>query len=191
MTRYLRTILYLFIFLYWWRTAGSRNPMLRLTIWSHPPQAQRIYSRTAILTLGSNLPGEMSAGPESMNFFIKWSKTNQMGRCVERTKGRHMCPVPTVEAYRECCHCSTHSSPLFHFKDGRPLTSKRVSTPSFYPWYGEAMWLQSSQIQHPHWYSRVQYLPEQAFPLTPFRTSEEVKQSIPDICIGAATVHVN
>ena len=26
--------------------------------------------------------------------------------------------------HRECCHCSTHSSPLFHFKDGRTLTSK-------------------------------------------------------------------
>ena len=39
-------------------------------------------------------------------------------------KGRHMCPVPAMEAYRECCHCSTHSSPLFHFKDGRTLTSK-------------------------------------------------------------------
>ena len=47
-----------------------------------------------------------------------------MGRCVECTKGRHMCPVPAVEAFRECCHCSTHSSPLFHFKDGRTLTSK-------------------------------------------------------------------
>ncbi|KAL5471211.1 hypothetical protein EMCRGX_G029302 [Ephydatia muelleri] len=47
-----------------------------------------------------------------------------MGRCVQRTKGRHMCPVPAMEAYRECCHCSTHSSPLFHFKDGRTLTSK-------------------------------------------------------------------
>ena len=98
--------------------------MLRLTTWSHPPQAQRIYSRIGDLTLGSNLPGKMSAGPEGMHFFIGWSKTNQMGRCVQHTKGRHMCPVPAMEAYRECCHCSTHSSPLFHFKDGRTLTSK-------------------------------------------------------------------
>ena len=84
--------------------------MLRLTIWSHPPQAQRIYSRIGVLTLGSNLPGKMSAGPVGMHFFITWSKTNQMGRCVKRTKGRHTCPVPAMEAYRECCHCSTHSS---------------------------------------------------------------------------------
>ena len=84
--------------------------MLRLTIWSHPPQAQRIYSRIRVLTLGSNLPDKMSAGPEGMHFFIKWSKTNQMDRCVQ--------------FHRECCHCSTHSSPLFHFKDGRTLTSK-------------------------------------------------------------------
>eukprot|EP00731_Ephydatia_muelleri_P021915 Em0014g506a len=97
--------------------------MLRLTIWSHPPQAQQIYSRIRVLTLGSNLPGKMSAGPEGMHF-IKWSKTNQMGRCVQRTKGRHICPVPAMEAYRACCNCSTHSSPLFHFKDGRTLTSK-------------------------------------------------------------------
>ena len=87
-------------------------------------EAQRIYSRTGVLTLGSNLPGKMSAGLVGMHFFIKWSKTDQMGRCAEHTKGRHMCPVPAMEAYRECCHCSTHSSPLFHFKDGRPLTSK-------------------------------------------------------------------
>ena len=32
----------------------------------------------------------------------------------------------------------------------------RASTPPFYPWYGGAMWLQSSQIQHPHWCSHVQ-----------------------------------
>ena len=93
--------------------------------------------------IGSNLPGKMSAGPEGMHFFIKWSKTNQMGRCVQRTKGRHMCPVPAMEAYRECCHCSTHSSPLFHFKDGRTLTSKSFRS----TWYGGAMWLQSTLVQ--------------------------------------------
>ena len=148
---------------------------MRLIIWSHPPQTQRIYSRIGVLTLGSNLPGKMSAGPEGMHFFIKWSKTNQMGRCVQHTKGRHMCPVPVMEAYRECCHCFTHSSPLFHFKDGRTLTSK-----SFHSTFLSLVWwLQSSQMQHPHWCSHV---PEQAFPLTPFGTSEEVKQSI---------VHVN
>ena len=94
----------------------------------------------------SNLPGKMSAGPEGMHALLhQVVQTNQMGRCVQRTKGRHMCPVPAMEAYRECCHCSTHSSPLFHFKDGRTLTSKS-SAPPFYPWYGGAMWLQSSQI---------------------------------------------
>ena len=90
------TFQYLFFVLV--KNSGSRNPMLRLTIWSHPPQAQRIYSRIGVLTLGSNLPGKMSAGPEGMHFFIKWSKTNQMCRCVHRTKGRHMCPVPAMEA---------------------------------------------------------------------------------------------
>ena len=35
-----------------------------------------------------------------------------MGRCVEHTKGRHMCPALAMEAYRECSHCLSHSSPL-------------------------------------------------------------------------------
>ena len=100
-----------------------------------------------MLRLSQNLPGEMSAGLEGMHVFIKWSKTEpQMGKCVEHTKGRHMCPVSAMESYRECCHCSTHSSPLFHFKDGRPLTSKSFrSTFQSLDWYGGAMWLRSSQ----------------------------------------------
>ena len=164
--------------------------MLRLTIWSHPSQAQRIYSRIRVLTLGSNLPGKMSAGPEGMHFFIKWSKTNQMSRCVQRTKGRHMCPVPAMEAYRECCHCSTHSSPLFHFKDGRTLTSKSFrSTFLSLVWWSYVATIQPNTT--PTLVQPCTELPEQAFPLTPFGTSEEVKQSIPDIRIGAATVHVN
>ncbi|KAL5481431.1 hypothetical protein EMCRGX_G021583, partial [Ephydatia muelleri] len=69
-------------------------------------------------------------------------KTNQMGRCVQR---RHMCPVPAMEAYRECCHCSTHSSPSSTSKMGEH-SHLRASAPPFYPWYGGAMWLQSSQI---------------------------------------------
>ncbi|KAL5516214.1 hypothetical protein EMCRGX_G001495 [Ephydatia muelleri] len=39
-------------------------------------------------------------------------------------RGRDTCPVAAMEAYRECCRCSTHSTPLFHFRDGRPLTPK-------------------------------------------------------------------
>ena len=136
------TILYLFF------CTGEEQQgpgMLRLTTWSHPPQAQRIYSRIRVLTLGSNLPGKMSAGPEGMHFFIKWSKTNQMGRCVQHTKGRHLCPVPAMEAYRECCHCplTPHSSSTSKMGEHSHL---RASAPPFYPWYGEAMWLQSSQI---------------------------------------------
>ena len=33
-------------------------------------------------------------------------------------------PVAAMEAYRGCCRCPIQSSPLFHFRDGRPLTSK-------------------------------------------------------------------
>ena len=132
----------------------------------------------------------MSAGPECMHFFIKWSKTNQMGRCVQLTKGRHMCPVPAMEAYRECCHCSTHSSPLFHFKDGRILTSKSFRS-TFLPL---VWWSYVATIQPNITLTLVQPCTVAArtgLPLTPFGTSEEVKQSIPDIHIGAATVHVN
>ncbi|KAL5506051.1 hypothetical protein EMCRGX_G007617 [Ephydatia muelleri] len=65
---------------------------------------------------------------EDMHFFIKRSKTDQMGKgttiCIGRTEGRHTCPVAAMEAYRGCCRCPIQSSPLFHFRDGRPLTSK-------------------------------------------------------------------
>ena len=65
---------------------------------------------------------------EGMHFFIKRSKTDQMGKgttiCIGRTEGRHTCPVAAMEAYRGCCRCPIQSSPLFHFRDGRPLTSK-------------------------------------------------------------------
>ena len=45
--------------------------------------------------------------------------------CIGRTDCRHTCPVAAMEACIGCCRCPTHSSPLFHFRDGRPLTSKR------------------------------------------------------------------
>eukprot|EP00731_Ephydatia_muelleri_P014011 Em0007g1321a len=65
---------------------------------------------------------------EGMHFFIKRSKTDQMGKgttiCIGRTEGRHTCPVAAMEAYRGCCRCPIQSSPLFHFRDGRLLTSK-------------------------------------------------------------------
>lgn len=65
---------------------------------------------------------------EGMQFFIKRSKTDQMGKgttiCIGRTESRHTCAVAAMEAYRRHCHCPTHSSPLFHFKNGRPLTAK-------------------------------------------------------------------
>ena len=98
---------------------------------------------------------------------------------------RHMCPVPAIEAYRECCHCSTHSSPLFHFKDGRTLTSKSFRS-TFLPL---VWWSYVATIQPNITPTLVQ--PCTAAARTPFGTSEEVKQSIPDIRIGAATVHVN
>ena len=75
------------------------------------PQGPSGSANLGFLILGSTLPGQTLLNLEGIHFFIKWSKTEQMGRCVESTKGRHMCPVPAMEAYRECCRCSSHSSP--------------------------------------------------------------------------------
>lgn len=80
---------------------------------------------------------------EGMQFFIKRSKTDQMGKgttiCIGRTESRHTCAVAAMEAYRRHCHCSTHSSPLFHFKNGRSLTAKIFRVTLFIP--GGAMWV--------------------------------------------------
>ena len=84
-----------------------------------------------------------------------------------------------MEACRECCHCSTHSSPLFHFKDGRTLTSK-----SFRSTFLSLVWWSYVATIQPN------TTPTLVQPCT-VAASEEVKQSIPDIRIGAATVHVN
>eukprot|EP00731_Ephydatia_muelleri_P001871 Em0001g1871a len=71
---------------------------------------------------------DISWSGEGIHFFIKRSRTNQMGKgttiCIGCTKGRDTCPVAAMEAYRECCRCSTHSTPLFHYRDGRSLTPK-------------------------------------------------------------------
>ena len=71
---------------------------------------------------------DISWSGEGIHSLIKRSKTDQMGKgttiCIGRTKGRHTCPVAAMEAYIEWCRCSTHSIPLFHFRDGRPLTPK-------------------------------------------------------------------
>ena len=89
------------------------------------------------LTLGSTLPGG------GMHFFIKRSKTDQMGKgttiCIVCTKGRHTCPVAAMEAYRGCCRCSTHSSPTSEMKGH---SHPRASTPPSYPW-----WINAAMIQ--------------------------------------------
>ena len=73
-------------------------------------------------------------------------------------------------AYQRQAHVSSSSNgglqrmlSLFPLTPHPSSTSKmgehshlRASAPPFYPWYGGAMWLQSSQIQHPHWCSHVQ-----------------------------------
>ena len=107
------------IFLYSERAAGSLQIHIHLRL-----------SNFGFLTLGSTLPGQTLPNLEGIHFFIKRSKTDQMGRCIERTKGRHMCPVPAV---RECCRCSTHSSPPTTKIGGH--SHLIAPAPPFYPWW--------------------------------------------------------
>ena len=77
-------------------TSGSAN---LLKDWSFDPKGSTHQARHQLIWRGHALLHHAS-------------KNDQMGRCVEHTKGRHMCPALAMEAYRECCHCSSHSSPL-------------------------------------------------------------------------------
>ena len=102
-------------FLYWKRAAGSRNPMLRLTIRSVQHVQEPIHLRLSKFTQGLMLVPLYQARRQLIwrgHALHQASKNDQTGMCVEHTKGRHMCPALAMEAYRECCHCSSHSSSL-------------------------------------------------------------------------------
>ena len=96
--------------------------------------------------------------------------------CFGRTEGRHMCPVAAMETYRECCRCSTHSTPLCRFRDGRPLTPKSFFSTLL------ALVDQCGYDPAPSVYLLIQpqQPPEPAFPLTPFRSLEDGESSSPD-----------
>ena len=87
---------------------------------------------------------------EGMHFFIKRSKTDQMGKgttiCIGRTEGRHMCPVAAMEACRGCCRCPIQSSPPLPLQRWEAAYIQEL--PLHLPIPGGAMWLQSSPIQH-------------------------------------------
>ena len=150
-----RTLQYLFFVLRVQEpNAENDNPECSTPPSTHPPQVQRIYSKTGVFTLGSTLPGKMSAGLERtcMHFFIKWSKADQMasvpkaGICVQLWQWRS---TENATAVPLTPHPSSSSKIGGH-------SHLRASAPPFYPWYGGAMWLQSSQIQHSYWCSHVQ-----------------------------------
>ena len=132
-------------------------PMLRLTIWSHPPQ---VYSRIGVLTLGSNLPG---TGRQD----VSWSGGHALLHQVhgpKPTRWAGVFSVPKAGTYVQFQQWRpTENAVTVPLTPHPSSTSKmgehshlRASAPPFYPWYGGAMWLQSSQIQHPHWCSHVQ-----------------------------------
>ena len=65
---------------------------------------------------------------DGMHFFIKKSKTDQVGRGATIAMGhthRASCPVVALQAYFEDCKAPPGSS-LFHFQTGRPLTSRAM-----------------------------------------------------------------
>ena len=70
-----------------------------------------------------------------MHFFIKqtrWAGVLSVPKAGSSSNGGLQIMLPLFH------------SPLFHFKVGTPLASKNFRV-TFYPWYGGAMWLQSSQ----------------------------------------------
>ena len=95
-----------------------------------------------------------------------------------------------MEAYRECCHCSTHSSPLFHFKDGRTLTSKSFRS-TFLPlvWWSYVATIQPNIT--PTLVQPFTVAAKTGLPTDTIWNLGRGEQSIPDIRIGAATEHVN
>ena len=65
---------------------------------------------------------------DGLHFFIKKSKTDQVGRGTTIAMGhthRASCPVVALQAYFEDCKAPPGSS-LFHFRTGRPLTSRAM-----------------------------------------------------------------
>ena len=98
---------------------------------------------------------DMSAGPEGCTSSssgpkpTRWAgvfSVPKAGTCVQFQQWR---PTENVVTVPLTPHPSSTSKMGEH-------SHLRASAPPFYPWYGGAMWLQSSQIQHPHWCSRVQ-----------------------------------
>ena len=113
MTCYSRTPLYVFIVLgkssrLQEPNAEADHPECSTRPGTHPPQAQQIYSRTGV----SLYQARRQLIWRGHALLHQASKNNQMGRCVEHTKGRHMCPALAMEAYRECCHYLSLLIPL-------------------------------------------------------------------------------
>ena len=66
------------------------------------------------------------SNPQQLHVHLKRSKTDQMGKgtliCIGRTR-EQLCPVTAILAWM--VHRGNSGGPLFHFKDGTPLTQQR------------------------------------------------------------------
>eukprot|EP00731_Ephydatia_muelleri_P018876 Em0011g916a len=109
------------------------------------------------------------------------SMTDQMDKgttiCIGCTEGRRTCPVAAMEAYRECCRFSTHSTPTEMEGHSHP----RASTLPSYPWWINVAMMQPNTTPTVYVLVQPQQPPERAFPLTPSEGRKMAKQSLPDI----------
>ncbi|KAL5516216.1 hypothetical protein EMCRGX_G001497 [Ephydatia muelleri] len=166
-----------------YKSPASRNPMLRLGI-------RGLHASTGLFTSGlrsANLlhsfdpridttSRDISWSGEGIHFFFKRSRTDHMGKhttiCIGCTKGREMCPVAAMEATENAVavphtqHPSTTSEMGGH-------SHPRASAPPSYPWWINAAMVQTNTTPTVYVLVQPQQLPEWAFPLTPFRSSED------------------
>eukprot|EP00731_Ephydatia_muelleri_P014363 Em0008g83a len=98
---------------------------------------------------------DISWSREGIHFFIKQSKTDQMGKgttiCIGRTEGRHTCPVAAMERWE----------------------ATNIQELSSYPWWINAAMIQPNTTPTVYVLVQPQQLPDWTFPLTPFRSSED------------------
>ena len=147
------TILYLFFVLV--KNSRVQEPNVETDHLESSTSGSADLLKNQSLTLGSNLPGRCllvrractssPSGPKPTRWAGVFS-VPKTGTCVQFQQWR---PTENAVTVPLTPHPSSTSKMGEH-------SHLRASAPPFYPWYGGAMWLQSSQIQHPHWCSHVQ-----------------------------------
>ena len=116
----------------------------RIWAWSCPDKKRQVDSDRLMLKVAltygffgflrgseytlTNRDSDITWVKDGVHFFIKKSKTDQVGRgttiAMDHTH-RASCPVVALQAYFIHCKAPPGSS-LFHFQRGRPLTSRAM-----------------------------------------------------------------